>query len=134
MIEESTWLALGAGVGFALYAVFAVAFYRFLHERDPGLGWLHRRLDAAGVDDARRSRLDQGWRFAAIPAGVCLAAAVLAALSVALPQARETEDIYALAVGVVAAVRVLAYVVALFALEWSLRGLDAFARSRRSAP
>jgi len=108
-MEETTWLFLGATAAFAAYALFAVGFYRTLRDPEPGLGHLVAVLERRGVTPAELERWRRIWRWAVVPMLVCAFAVVLSLMSVALMPEREVEDVYAIAAGVVAAVRILAY-------------------------
>ncbi len=107
-IEETTWIFLGVTVGMVAYSIFAVAFYRSLHARDPGLRWfchtLDRRNSTIGRDTATRL-----WEYIAIPLVVVFSALMLAVLGGAVIEGQEFEDIYAISAGIVAAVRILVY-------------------------
>lgn len=108
-MEETTTLFLVATAALAAYAVAAVAFYRVLHQRDPGLAAVRRRLDQQGAGADRRRRVERAWQYGAVPLLACVAAVVLAVLNTAIIDDREVEDVYAISAAVVAAVRILAY-------------------------
>ena len=109
-MEETTGLFLAATAALVAYAVFAVAFYGVLHQRDPGLTQLRGWLDRRGTEGVARRRIELAWRYGGVPAMACAAAVVLAVLNNAIIDDREVEDIYAISAAVVAAVRILAYV------------------------
>ena len=108
-MEETTGLFLVAPVALAAYAIAAVGFYRVLHQRDPGLAAVRRRLDRQQASAHQRIRAERAWQYGAVPLLACAAAVVLATLNTAVIDDREVEDVYAISVAVVAAVRILAY-------------------------
>ena len=108
-MEETTGIFLGATVALVAYAVFALAFARVLHTRDPGRGRLDRWRAQVPDGDLRARRLEVLWWYGAVPGAVCVLAAVLAVLAVGITEGREVEDVYAIAAALVAAVRILAY-------------------------
>lgn len=110
MIEETTWLFLAATGALVAYALFAFGFYRVLHVPVPGRSWVARSAQRRGLDEVARRRADTWWRAVGVPALVCSFGVVLAVLDVGIIADREVEDIYAISAGVIAAVRILAFV------------------------
>ena len=110
MIEETTWLFLAATLALVAYALFAFGFYRVLHVPVPGGGWVERVAGRRGLDRRGQERLDRWWRATGVPALVCSFGVVLAVLDVGIIADREVEDVYAISAGVIAAVRILAFV------------------------
>lgn len=109
-MEETTRIFLGSAAAFAAYALFAVGFFRVLRDPEPGLEHVIGRLAAGGASAGALGTWRRAWRWVVVPLLVCGFAVVLSLMSVALMSDREVEDVYAISAGVVAAVRVLAYV------------------------
>ena len=110
MIEETTWLFLGATAALVAYALFAFGFYQVLHVPVPGGEAVDRLAGRRGLDGPARRRVDRWWRAVGVPALVCAFGVVLAVLDVGIIVDREVEDVYAISAGVIAAVRILAFV------------------------
>ena len=109
-MEETTWIFLGSAAAFAAYALFAVAFYRVLRSPEPGIAHVVAHVEERGAPPIVLERWRRAWRWVVVPVMVCGFAVVLSLMSVALMPDREVEDVYALSAGVVAAVRILAFV------------------------
>jgi hypothetical protein len=109
-MEETTWIFLGSAAAFAAYALFAVAFFRVLRTPEPGFAHVLARLEGDGATPSVLERWRRAWRWVVVPVLVCAFAVVLSLMNVALMPNREVEDVYALSAGVVAAVRILAFV------------------------
>lgn len=109
-MEETTWVFLASAAAFAAYALFAVGFYRVLRDPVPGITFVLARVAASGASPSVLQRWRRTWTWVVVPALVCGFAVVLSLMNVALMPEREVEDVYALSAGVVAAVRMLAYV------------------------